>query len=239
MSPEPLSPYSIQKMPKGQRRAMLAAIDAGGRLPADTPARTLNALPEAWARTEPRTGLRWLTGAGRTALIPLDRFLSLKRANPETGMTSSLNHAAGCTLSRDGLIVFRDPTGQPVDAVDRWAANAFPYITVRGRKLVGMPLTAPAFSARMPMNSRAIWRRSGKPDILVYVYGWPMSDGTVRVWPCTWSRHHAEREVPANELRPLPRRVRHLHSTNPPAPIRAARARMERISPAARPSGEP
>ncbi|WP_413100839.1 hypothetical protein [Streptomyces sp. Inha503] len=227
MLPEHKLSYLIQKIPKGQRRAMLAAIDTGGRLPTDIHRGVLNSLPEEWVRTDPRTGTRWLTGAGRGVLLPVDRFRALKRADPRTGVVPGLNYAAGRGLSRDGLVVFRDRAGNRVEATDRWRFGVSAYITTRGRKLVGMPLTAPAFAERFPVHSRGIWRRPGQPDTRVQINGWPMADGTVRVWPLTGVC--GEREVPAVELRPEPRRVRGLPASSPGGgPVRAARARLAR-----------
>ncbi|GHF32878.1 hypothetical protein GCM10010218_12430 [Streptomyces mashuensis] len=230
MPPELNLSYTTQKIPNGQRRAILAAIDTGGYLPTRTPRRVLNSLPEEWARTDPRTGLRRLTDAGWGALMTVDRFHALRRANPETGVVPGLNYAEGRGLSRDGLVVFRDRTGKSVEATDRWRTGASAYITTRGRKLVGMPLTGPAFATRLPVNSRGIWKRPGQPDTRVQINGWPMADGSVRVWPLTgaWAAKR-EREVPAAELRPEPRRIRGLLTPSPAGrPVRAARARLAR-----------
>ncbi|MGA5134965.1 hypothetical protein ACPCTO_34800 [Streptomyces olivoreticuli] len=214
-------------MPKGQRRAMLTAIDTGGNLPVDTPRRVLDSLPEEWVGTDPRTGLRRLTEEGWSVLLPVDRFRALKHANPETGRVPGLNYAQGRGLSRDGLVEFRDRVGKSVEATERWRTGVSPYITTRGRKLVGMPLMAPAFTARLPLRSRGIWRRPGQPDTRVQINGWPMTDGTVRVFLPTgiWR----EREAPAAELRPEPRRVRGLPvPSTAGGPVRAARARLAR-----------
>ncbi|MGW1275569.1 hypothetical protein ACWD4V_01240 [Streptomyces tsukubensis] len=228
----------ITKMPMKQRRALLAAIDTGGRLPTGISSRVLDALPEAWARTEARTGHRWLTDEGWAALIPTDRFRNLTRANPETGTVTGLNYAERRGLSRDGLIVIRDPAGTPVDPTDH-VPHSTAYITPRGRRLVGMPLTAPAFSTRIPPDSWAIWRRPGQPDRLVHVRGWQMSDGTVRVWDRE-ARYYPEVELPAAELRPLPRRVRRLHTASPASrPVEAARNRLARTTRTVVPAGQP
>ncbi|MCX4677680.1 hypothetical protein OG413_20625 [Streptomyces sp. NBC_01433] len=220
-----------QKMTKGQRRAMLAAIDTGGRLPAGTSRRVLDSFPQDWIRTDPGTGLRWLTDIGWAALLPLDRFHALKHADPETGSVSGLDYAAGRGLLRDGLIVFRDPAGQLVGATDCWKTNGAPYITTRGRKLVGMPLRAPAFTLRLPVGIWGLWRRAGQPDAPVRITGWPMADGTVRVQLRYW-RHWSEfqQDVPVDELRPAPRRVRGGLPVPSRAggPARAARVRLAR-----------
>lgn len=221
-------PFGTMKLPPAQRRAMLAAIDIGGHLPTNTPERVLDKIPETWARTGTRTGLRWLTEAGAGTLLTVDRYRKLRRADPETGAVTMLNYAEGRGLARDGLVVFLDRRGRPADPTDTWRTGASPYITARGRKLVGMPLTAPALTARFPLQSRAIWRRPGQPDVHVQVHGWPMVDGRVRVW---LSKEHwnPEREVPVTELRPLPRRVRVLSGLAPAAgPVRSARARLAR-----------
>ncbi|MEU1355384.1 hypothetical protein ABZ410_15995 [Streptomyces cinnamoneus] len=229
MLPELNLSYTIQKIPNGQRRALLAAIDTGGHLPTRTPRRVLNSLPEEWARTDPRTGLRRLTDTGRGALLTVDRFRALRRANPETGVVPGLNYAEGRGLSRDGLVAFRDRTGKSMEATDRWRTGVSAYITTRGRKLVGMPLTVPAFATRLPVHSWGIWKRPGQPDTRVQIIGWPMADGSVRVWPLTGAWDEYEREVPAAELRPEPRRVRGLLTPSPAGrPVRAARARLAR-----------
>ncbi|MFB6529876.1 hypothetical protein [Streptomyces sp. NPDC056399] len=221
--------YCIVKMPPARRRAMLAAIDIGGHLPTNTPEKVLDSIPETWALTDARTRLRWLTEAGTSALLNVDRFRKLRRTDPETGIVTGLNYAEGRGLTRDGLIVFLDPRGRPADPTDTWRTGAAPYITPRGRKLVGMPLTAPALTARFPRRSWAIWRRPGQPDTHVRVYGWPMLDGQVRVWLPKEHWNRAEREVPVAELRPLPRRVRVLPRPVPASgPVRSARARLAR-----------
>ncbi|MFF0481901.1 hypothetical protein [Streptomyces sp. NPDC004435] len=222
--------YCIVKMPPARRRAMLAAIDIGGHLPTNTPGRVLDSIPETWARTDTRTGLRWLTEAGASALLNVDRFRKLRRADPEKGIVTGLSYAEGRGLTRDGLIVFLDPRGRPADPTDRWITGAVPYITPRGRKVVGMPLAAPALTARFPLWSWAIWRRPGQPDVHVQVHSWPMLDGKVRVWLPKEHWNRPEREVPVTELRPLPRRVRVLPRPAPASgPVRSARARLARI----------
>ncbi|MFD5079533.1 hypothetical protein [Streptomyces sp. NPDC058371] len=191
-------------MTSGQRSALLAAVEAGGRLPdAVVPARVLESIPEAWARTDEETGSRFLTPKGRAALIPLDRFRQLRRANPETGAVYGLNHRDGQGLHRDGLVIFQSRDSRITGPTDYWMTNARPYITERGRKLVGMPLTAPPFAVRLPVGSHAVWIREGAPPKPVEVKSWPFSDGTVRVHPLTgqWPAYR-EDEVPAIELLP-------------------------------------
>ncbi|MEE1764461.1 hypothetical protein [Streptomyces sp. SP18BB07] len=200
----PLHSYAITKMSKGQRKVLLAAVDGGGRLPGGVvSARVLESISEAWARTEEETGSRFLTPEGRAALLPTDRYRQLRRANPQTGAVYGLNHRDGQGLSRDGLVIFQSSDGRIAEATEHWRTNAYPYITERGRKLVGMPLTAPSFAARLPIGSRAVWVRDGKPDMPVEVKGWPFGDGTVRVHPLAddWPGYR-ETEVPAAELHP-------------------------------------
>ncbi|PNG16677.1 hypothetical protein [Streptomyces cahuitamycinicus] len=196
--------YAITKMTKGQRKALLAGVDAGGRLPDGVvSARVLGSIPEAWARTDEETGSRFLTPEGRAALIPIDRYRHLRRANPETGAVYGLSHYDGQGLSRDGLVIFQNCDGRIAEAADHWRTDAYPYITTRGRKLVGMPLTAPTSAARLPYRSRAVWRREGRPDELVQVNSWPFSDGMVIVHPLqTNGLDYRETEAPAAELHP-------------------------------------
>ncbi|PAZ12317.1 hypothetical protein CLM62_30615 [Streptomyces sp. SA15] len=157
--------YAITKMTKGQRKALLAGVDAGGRLPDGVvSARVLGSIPETWARTDQETGSRFLTLEGRAALIPIDRYRHLRRANPETGAVYGLNHYEGMGMSRDGLVIFQSRDGRIAEASESWRTLAGAYITERGRKLVGMPLTAPPLTARLPVGSRAVWVREGKPD---------------------------------------------------------------------------
>src|SRR4051812_17066612 len=107
-----LHSFTITRMTLGQRRALLAAVDAGVRLPDGVvPARVLESMPEAWARTDEETGRRFLTPQGRAALVPLDRFRQLRRANPETGAVYGLNHRDGQGLHRDGLVIFQSRDG--------------------------------------------------------------------------------------------------------------------------------
>ncbi|MEU8540828.1 hypothetical protein AB0C52_12725 [Streptomyces sp. NPDC048717] len=216
-------PFVRVKMSSAQRRAMLAAIDISGHLPINTSKRVLNSIPEKWARTDTRTGLRRLTETGAGALLTVDRYRKLRRANPETGLVRGLNHAEGRGLTRDGLVVFLDERGWPADPIDKWRTGAIPYITPRGRKLVGMPLTTPALAARFPLQSRALWRRPGRPDVLVEIRGWPMTDGKVLVWQFEEIWFPSERQVPVAELRPLPRRARVLRGRTPgPRPVGSA-----------------
>ncbi|WP_331732928.1 hypothetical protein OG613_48930 (plasmid) [Streptomyces sp. NBC_00015] len=199
-----LHSFTITRMTHGQRRALLAAVDAGGRLPDGVvPARVLESVPEAWARTDEETGRRFLTPQGRAALVPLDRFRQLRRANPETGAVYGLNHRDGQGLHRDGLVIFQSRDGCVSGPTDYWMINAGPYITERGRKLVGMPLTAPPFATRLPVGSRAMWMSPGAPPRLVEVKSWPFCDGTVRIHPLTGHRpDYREDDVPAEELFP-------------------------------------
>lgn len=196
--------YAITKMTPSQREALLAGVDAGGRLPDGiVSARVLESIPETWARTDEETGSRFLTAEGRAALTPLDRYRHLRRANPETGAVSGLNYRDGQGMSRDGLVIFQSHDGRIEEATDRWRTLAVAYITDRGRKLVGMPLSAPPFATRLPVGSRAMRMREGKPAEPVEVKGWPFSDGTVPV--CLLTGHwmnYRETEVPATELQP-------------------------------------
>ncbi|WP_435057575.1 hypothetical protein [Streptomyces sp. bgisy060] len=220
--------FGIRKLPKGHRAALLAAVDTGGRLPTGIRRNVLASLPEEWARTDPQTGHRWLTGAGRAVLLTVDRYRTLRDANPETGYVPLVNYAAGRGLSRDGLIVFRAPSGEPVDATDRWVTGVVPCITTRGRKLVGMPLVAPALTQRFPLRSRALWRRPGRPDETVQVDEWPMGDGLIRIWGPTGS-YWPRREIPVSELRPQPTTDRHLELRSPATQsISAFRRRQDR-----------
>ena len=199
-----LHSYAITKMTPGQRKALLAGVDAGGRLPDGVvSARVVESIPETWARTDEETGSRFLTPQGRAALIPFDRYRQLRRANPETGAVHGLNHRDGQGLHRDGLVVFQSHDGRIAGPTDHWMTNAYPYITERGRKLVGMPLTAPALTARLPIGSTAVWMRDGRPDELVRVGSWLFADGTVRVTPLARSLPLTpETWAPAVELHP-------------------------------------
>ncbi|MER5222911.1 hypothetical protein [Streptomyces flaveus] len=82
-------------------------------------------------------------------------------------------------MSRDGLVIFQSRDGRITEATERWRTLAAAYITERGRKLVGMPLIAPPFAARLPVGSRAVWVREGKPDMPVEVKSWQFSNGAV------------------------------------------------------------
>ncbi|MFD8903064.1 hypothetical protein [Streptomyces ardesiacus] len=198
----PLHNFTITRMTPGQRNALLAGVDGDGRLPdAVVPARVLKSIPEAWARTDEETGSRFLTPQGRAALLPIDRFVCLRRANPETGAVYGLNYRDGQGLHRDGLVIFQSQDGQVAGPTDYWMINAYPYITERGRKLVGMPLTAPPFASRLPVGSRALWVRQGAPPMPVEVKSWPFSDGMVRIHPLISNGlGYRENEAPAVEL---------------------------------------
>ncbi|MFF8399893.1 hypothetical protein [Streptomyces sp. NPDC016172] len=200
--------YTTDKLTLGQRRVMLAAVDADGRLPDGANQRVLNNIPESWARTDAEAGGRFLTAEGRAALAPLGRFSLLARANPETGaLPGTTGHSDMLALVRDGLAVLQDSEGRPVPVADRWERGNSLRITERGRRLVGMPLTAPPFAERFPVGSWAMWKREGEPARPVQILGWPLADGTVRVLP-SGSRlsyaESAERPVPAEQLHPAP-----------------------------------
>ncbi|MER5222908.1 hypothetical protein [Streptomyces flaveus] len=63
--------YAITKMTKGQRKALLAAVDGGGCLPDGVvSARVLESIPEAWARTDEKTGSRFLGQPTEFADLP-------------------------------------------------------------------------------------------------------------------------------------------------------------------------
>lgn len=192
----------------GQRCVMLAAVDAYGQLPADANRRVLNSIPETWARTDEESGGRFLTADGRAALAPLGRFYLLERAHPDGGGVPSMNgRGDALAMLRDGLVVFQDAEGRAVSISERWDRGVWPRITERGRKLVGMPLTAPPFSVRLPVRSQAVWRREGQPDRPVQVNGWPFDDGTVRVLPLdTPLNKIRETRAPAKEIHPVPAR---------------------------------
>lgn len=202
--------YTTDKTTLGQRRAMLAAVDAGGRLPDDANRRVLDSIPETWARTDAERGGRFLTPEGRAVLAPLGRFDLLARANPETGaLPGSIGHYDLLALARDGLAVVQDAEGRAVAPTVRWELGNVPRITERGRRLVGMPLTAPPFAERFPLGSLAVWQRQGKPARPVLILGWPLTDGTVRVMPQETGLSYAasgERPVPAEEIHPMPER---------------------------------
>ncbi|MGZ2355692.1 hypothetical protein LRE75_03130 [Streptomyces sp. 372A] len=173
--------YSPDKPTPGQRCVMLVAVDAGGRLPDSANQRVLNSIPESWARTASKGRGRFLTSEGRVALAPSGRSLILMEANPETGaLGGATGYFAGLALVRDGLATCQDADGHPVPPEER---RGVLRITERGRKLVGMPLTAPAFAERFPVGSQAIREQEGKPALPVTVIGWPFTDGTVRVRP--------------------------------------------------------
>ncbi|MGY5009934.1 hypothetical protein ACWCY6_17895 [Streptomyces sp. 900105755] len=198
--------YTTDKLTPGQRRVMLAAVDADGRLPDGANQRVLNNISESWARTDAATGGRFLTAEGRAALAPLGRFSLLARANPETGsLPGTTGHSDMLALVRDGLAVLQDSEGRPVPVADRWERGNSLRITERGRRLVGMPLTAPPFAERHPVGSWAMWKREGEPARPVQILGWPLADGTVRVLPSGTRLGYAEsmeRPVPAEQLHP-------------------------------------
>ncbi|MFF8883124.1 hypothetical protein [Streptomyces flaveolus] len=199
-----LHSYGIVKMTRAQRQALLAAVDSDGRLP-DTVVspRVLQSIPQEWARTDTRTGSRILTPTGRAALLPLDRYRQLRGAHPETGAVYGLNHRDRQGLHRDQLIILQNDDGQTATPTDHWMINALPYITERGRKLVGIPLTAPSFTTHLPVGAHALWTPEGEPPTPVEIKGWPFTDGTVRV--CLLASPtltYSEKEVPAGELRP-------------------------------------
>ncbi|MFF8789148.1 hypothetical protein [Streptomyces sp. NPDC015125] len=200
--------YTTDKLTRGQRRVMLAAVDADGRLPDGANQRVLNNITESWARTDAAAGGRFLTAEGRAALAPLGRFSLLARANPLTGsLSGTTGHSDTLALVRDGLAVLQDSEGRPVPVADRWERGISLRITERGRRLVGMPLTAPEFAERFPVYSRAMWKREGEPARLVQILGWPLTDGTVRVLPegarLSYSQR-TERPVPAGQIHPAP-----------------------------------
>ncbi|MFJ5817296.1 hypothetical protein ACIQGT_25880 [Streptomyces sp. NPDC093108] len=108
-----LHSFTLTKMTPGQRNAMLAGVDDSGRLPEGVvTARVLASIPEEWARTDERTGSRFLTPQWRAALLPLDRYQHLRRANPETDAVYGLNHYDGHGLHRDGLVIFQSTDGR-------------------------------------------------------------------------------------------------------------------------------
>ncbi len=110
-------------------------------------------------------------------------------------------------LVRDGLAVLEDSEGRPVPVADRWELGNSLCVTERGRRLVGMPLTAPPFAERFPVGSRAMWKREGEPARPVQILGWPLADGTVRVLPEGTRLSYAQstdRPVPAEQIRPAP-----------------------------------
>ena len=134
-----------------QRQALLAGVDTGGRIPDGVvSARVLNSIPEAWARTDEKTGDRFLTAEGRAALIPFDRYRKLRGTNPESGMR----------------------------------------------------FVRPAFADRLPVHSRAVWKREGQPDVLVQVDSWPFDDGTVLVYQLNNRMHWRPADALAAELHP-------------------------------------
>ncbi|MFI9078720.1 hypothetical protein ACIGW8_19965 [Streptomyces sioyaensis] len=200
--------YTTDKPTPGQRRVMLAAVDADGRLPDGANQRVLNNIPESWARTDAAAGGRFLTAEGRAVLAPLGRFSLLARANPETGgLPGTTGHSDMLALVRDGLAVVQDSEGRPAPVADRWERGNSLRITERGRKLVGMPLAAPEFAERFPVRSRAMWKREGEPAQPVQILGWPLADGTVRVLPEGTPLSYAqstERPVPAEQIHPAP-----------------------------------
>ncbi|MEU3639942.1 hypothetical protein AB0H23_27460 [Streptomyces albogriseolus] len=200
----PFHDYTITRMTRGQRSALLAGVDGDGRLPdATVTARVLNSIPEEWARTDRETGNRFLTPRGRAALLPINRFVCLRRANPETGAVFGLNYRDGQGLHRDGLVIFQNQDGQVAGPTDYWVIKAYPHITERGRKLIGMPLTAPPFASRLPVGSRALWVRQDETPEPVEIKSWPFTDGMVRVRPLIGDGlTYREDEVPAAELSP-------------------------------------
>ncbi|MFF7169744.1 hypothetical protein [Streptomyces pseudovenezuelae] len=200
--------YTTDKATPGQRRVMLAAVDADGRLPDAANQRVLNGLPESWARTDVAAGGRFLTTEGRAVLAPLGRFFLLARANPETGhLPGTTGHSDMLALVRDGLAVLQDNDGRPVSVADRWELGNSLRITERGRRLVGMPLAVPPFAERHPVGSRAMWKLEGEPGRPVQILGWPLADGTVFVLPTSAHLSYAanrEQPVPAEQIRPAP-----------------------------------
>ncbi|OVZ99518.1 hypothetical protein B9W64_37640 [Streptomyces sp. CS159] len=200
--------YTTDKATPGQRRVMLAAVDEDGRLPAVANQRVLNSIPESWARTDAVRGGRFLTAEGRAALAPLGRYLLLARADPEEGyLSGSTGHHDMLALVRDGLAVLQDSEGNPMPTANRWERGNSLRITERGRRLVGMPLTAPEFAERFPVGGTALWKREGEPARSVRVLGWPLADGTVYVMPQDPRLSYAEskdRPVPAAQLHPAP-----------------------------------
>ena len=159
----------------------------------------LNSIPEAWARTDKKAG-RFLTAEGYAALVPFDRYRRLRRTNPESGTVPGLNYSAGRGLARDGLVIFQGCDGQVVEAAEAW--DATPYITERGRKLIGMPLVRPEFADRLPVRSEAVWRREGEADVFVQVISWPFDDGTVIVHHPNHGLTWRSIDAPAAELHP-------------------------------------
>ncbi|MFE3646102.1 hypothetical protein ACFXOM_34870 [Streptomyces sp. NPDC059169] len=209
MSVFTITDYTTDKLTQGQRRVMLAAVDADGRLPDGANKRVLNNIPESWARTDAAAGGRFLTAEGRAALAPLGRFSLLARANPETGsLPGTTGHSDMLALVRDGLAVLQDDDGRPVPVADRWERGNSLRITERGRRLVGMPLTAPEFAERHPVGSRAMWKREeGEPARPVAILGWPLANGTVYVLPVDSHLSYAacrDRPAPAEQIRPAP-----------------------------------
>ncbi|MDH6629367.1 hypothetical protein M2271_007203 [Streptomyces sp. LBL] len=200
--------YTTDKLTLGQRRVMLAAVDADGRLPDVANQRVLNGISESWARTDVAAGGRFLTAEGRAAVAPLGRFSLLARANPETGrLPGTTGHSDMLALVRDGLAVLQDSDGRPLPVADRWERGNSLRITERGRRLVGMPLTAPEFAKRHPVGSWAMWKREGETARPVQILGWPLADGTVRVLPRGARLSYAEsaeRPAPAEQIRPAP-----------------------------------
>jgi hypothetical protein len=201
----PTHNFLVTRMTPGQRRALLLGVDSGGRLPEGmVSSRILSSIPEHWARTDQATGARILTVQGRAALTTVDRYRALRRAHPETGGVSAQTHADGLGMARDGLVIFQDPRGRITDGTRPWETMDRPFITERGRKLVGMPLTAP--HERYPLRSRALWARDGQPDQLVQVEGGPYTDGTILVLPLTddlYWRTVYRIEIPVSDLRPI------------------------------------
>jgi hypothetical protein len=197
--------YSTAKPTPAQRRVMLDAVDADGRLSDTASPRVLGSIPETWARTAAAGG-RYLTAEGRAALAPSGRFRLLTRANPETGsLPGATGHFDALALVRDGLAVVEDCNGRPVTVAERWERGNSLRITERGRRLVGMPLTAPEFAKRFPLHCEAVWKRDGEPEQPVSILGWPLADGTVYVRPTSTGLSYAastERPVPAEEIHP-------------------------------------
>lgn len=208
----------MTKPTPAQRNALLAAVDNEGVLSAGITTKLLEGLPELWARTEPSSDAekaprRLITPEGRAALAPNGNFKLLERTNPVTGGVPGTNYAANQSLSRDGLVVFLDEDGHPIGREDHRPGQCHesPYITERGRKLVGMPLQAPKLPDHLRLTTarptQAVWCRPGQTDALVQVDSWPFTDGTVRVTDLTrrindvWS---SNARVPVSELFPQP-----------------------------------
>ncbi|MEU6756066.1 hypothetical protein [Streptomyces sp. NPDC046685] len=184
--------YQRPKNPtKAQRQAMLAAVDNGGRLPDGLSSLLLAHISQAWIApaADSTDGALHLTAEGRDALAPDGRFKRLEEANPETCAMPSLNHAERQSLARDGLIELRE---------------GWPYITVRGRRLVGMPLVRPDLPDHLALDAQALWRQPGKPDVLVSVRSWPFADGTVRCYHRGRGPYLDVLRPPAVELLPIP-----------------------------------